>query len=146
MKIIPYNKLHHSSLIEILRLNTPTYFDESEESDFVEYLEHHLEHYFVVENEGKIWACGGFNLWEEGTIARISWDIVHPEAQGKGYGSALTKFRIAQIQQIPTVKVIWVRTSQLAYLFYEKLGFELKFIEKDYWAKGFDLYQMERSV
>ena len=38
---------------------------------------------------------------------------------------------------------ITVRTSQLAFGFYEKRGFELKGIEKDYWAEGFDLYRME---
>jgi ribosomal protein S18 acetylase RimI-like enzyme len=40
------------------------------------------------------------------------------------------------------ITTIMVRTSQLAYKFYEKNGFILKEIEKDYWAKGFDLYSM----
>ena len=42
-----------------------------------------------------------------------------------------------------SVRRITVRTSQLAFGFYEKRGFELKGIEKDYWAEGFDLYRME---
>jgi hypothetical protein len=36
-----------------------------------------------------------------------------------------------------------VRTSQVAYQFYQKAGFDLEKIEKDFWAKGFDLYQMK---
>ena len=34
-------------------------------------------------------------------------------------------------------------TSQHAYQFYEKMGFELEKIEKEYWAKNFDLYIMQ---
>jgi len=36
-----------------------------------------------------------------------------------------------------------VRTSQFVYGFYEKHGFELKKVVKNYWAQGFDLYDME---
>ncbi|MHA7057839.1 hypothetical protein ACWGOQ_0011500 [Aquimarina sp. M1] len=33
-----------------------------------------------------------------------------------------------------------VRTSQFASKFYEKMGFALVKIEKDFWVDGFDLY------
>ena len=36
-----------------------------------------------------------------------------------------------------------LRTTQLAFQFYEKMGFELDKTKKDFWAKGFDLYQMK---
>jgi ribosomal protein S18 acetylase RimI-like enzyme len=42
--------------------------------------------------------------------------------------------------------MIIVRTSQLAYKFYQKVGFELEKTEKDFWAKGFDLYQMKMNL
>jgi hypothetical protein len=35
-----------------------------------------------------------------------------------------------------------VRTTQLVYPFYQKAGFTLDKVEQDYWANGFDLYQM----
>ena len=86
---------------------------------------------------------GGINYVDGGKTARISWDLFHPKAQGKGLGSQLTRFRIAEIKKNPAIALIVVRTSQLAFKFYEKIGFQLVSIEKDFWAKGFDLYQME---
>ena len=44
------------------------------------------------------------------------------------------------------VKTIIVRTSQLAYQFYGKVGFELEKVEKDFWAAGFDLYLMRLEL
>jgi len=54
----------------------------------------------------------------------------------------LIEYRINHLSNNSNVELIVVRTSQLAFKFYEKMGFELEKIEKDYWAKNFDLYQM----
>ena len=43
MAIKQYKPVHQKALIKILRLNTPQYFDTSEEQDFIDYLENELE-------------------------------------------------------------------------------------------------------
>ncbi len=144
--IRPYHPADKKELLKILRLNIPQYFAASEERDFIEYLEKEADNYFVVEENGKVIGSGGFNYWEGGKIARISWDFIHPDFQGKGIGKQLTLFRINEIKNNPTVKSIVVRTSQLAFQFYGKLGFELEKIEKDFWAEGFDLYLMKMPL
>ncbi|MGL4599511.1 MAG: GNAT family N-acetyltransferase [Bacteroidia bacterium] len=146
MIIRQYQNSDQAALLEMLRLNTPVYFAPEEEADFITYLDLHATNYFVVELDNQLVACGGFNASEVAGEMKIAWDIVHPDFQGKGIGGRLLNFRIEQIQKIETVKTIVVRTSQKADLFYAKHGFETKKIAKDYWAKGFDLHQMERLV
>ncbi len=68
---------------------------------------------------------------------------MRPDIQGQGIGTFLLNYRIAELKKIKSVNKIIVRTSQLAFKFYEKSGFKLIEIVKDHWAKGFDLYTME---
>ncbi|WP_338766187.1 GNAT family N-acetyltransferase [Bernardetia sp. ABR2-2B] len=148
-QIRAYQKSDKQELIELIKLNIPTYFEESEEKDFIEYLEKYKEDYFVVESKTtkKIIGCGGVNYFldEPTALARMSWDIIHPNFQGQGIGKCLLLHRINHIKK-QNIKLIVVRTSQLAYKFYQKAGFELEKVEKDFWAKGFDLYQMKMSL
>ncbi len=145
MIIRPYAHSDKQEIQALLQLNIPKYFAPEEAADFEEYLEQHAEHYFVLEVEGKLLGAGGFNLVGDGE-ARISWDFIRPDHQGKGYGKQLTLFRINEIKKNPDIQTIVVRTSQLAYPFYQKIGFEVEKVEKDFWAEGFDLYQMRMKV
>ena len=81
-----YTKKDKSTLIELLRQNTPEYFDPSEEIEFINYLDHEVEDYFVYELDFKIIGAGGINYFLEEKSARISWDMVDSKSQGKGIG------------------------------------------------------------
>lgn len=141
-----YAQKDQKEVLQILRLNTPAFFAEAEETDFVHYLQHEREDYFVLELNGIIIGCGGINYSDNKTSGKISWDMLHPEYQGKGFGKMLLKYRIEQLLNTPEIRQILVRTSQLVYTFYEKSGFHLLEIVKDYWAEGYDLYLMEYPV
>jgi N-acetylglutamate synthase-like GNAT family acetyltransferase len=97
----------------------------------------------VIEIKGKVIGAGGINYFLADKIARISWDMIHPDFQGKGYGASLINHRIHVIKKNPLIDKIIVRTSQLVFSFYEKNGFVLKEIKKDFWDVGYDLYLME---
>ena len=144
MKIRKYEAKDREALINILRLNTPEFFVRSEEQDFLQYMERDSQNYFIIEEAKTIIGSGGFNYgFENGKTARISWGMIHPEWQGKGVGTKLTQFRIEEIKKNPEIRKIQVRTTQVVYRFYEKQGFLIENIEKNYWAPGFDLYQMK---
>lgn len=142
MTIRNYTPADEPALLELLHLNTPQYFAPSEAADYVDYLAQHLEDYFVIEHAGTIVGAGGINYFPNDSLARLSWDLVHPEYQGKGIGRLLTQHRIQHIRNKPGMELIVVRTSQVVYKFYEKMGFTLQTVEKDFWAEGFDLYEM----
>ena len=141
--IRPYTSADLEAVLNLLKLNTPEYFHPSEEKDFIEYLHHKRDAYFVVEVDHKIVGCGGYNLgFDHGKTARISWDMIHPDAQGSGIGSLLITHRIDAIKNDKNINKIIVRTSQFAYKFYAKFGFTLDSIIENYWSHGFDLYEM----
>jgi N-acetylglutamate synthase-like GNAT family acetyltransferase len=138
-----YTPEDKAGIMQMIRLNIPAYFAPEEAADLDHYLDHEVEQYFVVLNEAEtLIGCGGINYFPEEQLARISWDIIHPEWQGKGVGSRLLQHRLDVLRPDEQVNTIMVRTSQLVYPFYEKNGFRLSEIVKDYWAPGFDLYTM----
>lgn len=130
------------SVLDLIRLNIPQSFAEEELSDFSQYLDNERELYYVLLVDQKIVGCGGLNFAENHSVGKISWDIVHPEYQGKSLGRELLLYRINELKSMKSIQKITVRTSQVAYLFYEKHGFKLLEIKKDFWAKGFDMYSM----
>ena len=130
-------------LIEVLKLNIPQYFAESELEDLEDYLENKIEKYLIAEIDNQLVGGGGINFVREIKTAKISWDFIHPLFQGKGIGEKLLKHRLETINTIEGIENIKVRTSQLAYKFYKKNGFVLQEVISDYWAKGFDLYDMK---
>lgn len=141
-----YNKADERKLLELLDLNTPKYFHPSEKEDFQNYLNNEVEDYYVLEYNNEIVGCGGINYFINNNEARISWDVIHPDYQGKGFGIRLLRYRLDKISCYQGINLIVVRTTQCAFQFYEKVGFNIVKFEKDFWVDGFDLYQMELSI
>ncbi|MGM0580709.1 MAG: GNAT family N-acetyltransferase [Bacteroidota bacterium] len=144
MKIRPYIASDKAAVLQLFDLNTPQYFDKTERAGLIHYLDNETEDYFVVEEQGEIVGAGGINYEPQAKTAAISWDIIKPNQHGKGIGRKLTQYRIQHINTKDEIELIVVRTSQHTNKFYEKMGFKLLKVEKDYWAEGFDLYEMER--
>ena len=141
-----YKSIDKNAVLELIRLNIPKYFASSEEDDFSRYLDSEIELYYVLLFDKKLVGCGGINFSDNRMTGKISWDILHPEYQGKSLGTYLLEYRIKKLKSIDSVQRITVRTSQLAYKFYEKRSFELLEVKKDYWARGFDMYRMEYKI
>jgi [ribosomal protein S18]-alanine N-acetyltransferase len=138
-----YEEKDKNEVVELFRLNTPAFFSPTEEQDLIFYLDSEIEQYFVVEVEQQLVGCGGINFKEDTSIGYLSWDFFHPEFQRMGLGTALLEHRLRVLKAMPSVNKIRVRTSQHTYTFYEKRGFKLLEVKKDYWAVGFDMYVME---
>jgi GNAT superfamily N-acetyltransferase len=138
-----YTPEDKADVLQLLQKNTPAYFSTEEEADFLHYLEKELEYYYVLLSENEIVGAGGINFSGNPAIGKISWDLIHPDHQGKGFGKRLLHYRLDKLRSMPEVEQITVRTSQLVCKFYERAGFHLAEVVKDYWAPGFDLYRMK---
>jgi len=140
--IRPYLPTDYKAVFDVFRLNIPDFFNEKEEADLTDYLHENWKTYFVVEVEGKIVGAGGHHYPLPG-VGRISWDFFHPQARNQGWGRKLVNHSLEEIRKKNHVKKIEVWTSQYAWQFYARFGFITHRVEKDFWAKGIDLYQMD---
>lgn len=147
MVIRPYQPTDADALLAIFRQHVLAAFAPGEESDFQDFLQNlgPLQvQYAVAEQNGAVAGACGHHITPDGQTARICWVLTAPGTTG--VGRALVADQVAAIGQHPTVQVIECRTSQVAYRFFEKFGFQLQHTQSDYWAEGFDLYFMTKEV
>ncbi|EMR01508.1 GNAT family N-acetyltransferase [Cesiribacter andamanensis] len=86
--IRPYTPADKEALLALLRLNIPTYFHPSEEQEFSDYLEQHLDHYYVVEEGGRLVGAGGVNFADDRRTVRISWDFFTLRRRAGGWAAS----------------------------------------------------------
>lgn len=143
---LKYNHSYKSKLIDVFKANVPEFFAIHELNELEDYLEHHFENYFVIEENETIVGGFGYEIREEDNSGRINWIFIHPQFKGKGLGKEAVLFCIKELKKHRLIKKLIVRTSQFAYPFFKNLGYQLIHTEKDYWAKGLDLYLMEQKL
>lgn len=138
-----YNPKDKETLIEIFKLNTPQYFDVKEVADFKEYLDINSDTYLTIQHDEKIVGGFGYFIRESDKSGRITWIFFHPNYSGLGLGKQAVEYCLTTLKQNPKVEKLVVTTSQLAFKFFEKFGYKLSKIEKNFWGEGLDLYEME---
>ena len=141
--IRPFNQADKNTLIEIFKLNIPQNFNVKEVDDFIEYLDNYSDTYLTLEHESKIVGGTGYYVKETDKSGRITWIFFHPNYSGLGLGRQAVEYCLKTLKQIQKVEKLIVTTSQLAYKFFEKFGYRITKIEKDFWGLGLDLYEME---
>lgn len=137
----PYQKSDFEQIINLFLLNTPQYFCPPEQEDLERFLNNEIENFYVIDEDGKVLATGGSNI--KGDFGYLSWYIVHPNYHGKGLGRQLAERNLDLLKEYPRISGIKVRTSQLVYPFYEKLGFVIISTTDNYWGDGMHLYEMD---
>ena len=129
----------------------PLYFAEEELPLFMSFLERDVIErgpYSVIFNNGEIVGCGGIALKAADDYTKeqhviMAWGLVDNKYHKSGFGKELLKFRVQQAKEIYPGITIALGTTQHTFQFFEKYGFKTVAFEKDHWAKGLDLYQME---
>ena len=144
--IRPYKSEDKEFLLDIFKLNTPKYLSPDEIDDLVSYLDENWKTYLTVESENQIIGGAGYQITDDGAIGRITWIFFHPDCVGLGMGRNVVEYCFSLLRKVTSIRKVVVATSQLAYRFFEKFGFQLTRTEKDYWGEELDLYFMEMNL
>lgn len=144
--IRPYSIADKEQLIALFKLNVPAYFDASELPEFLGYLETMSNTYLIIEHATEVIGGLGYEVRESDESGRINWIFLHPTVFGGGHGKKAVHHCLEILRADARVKKLIVRTSQLVYPFFEKLGYQVVQTQKDYWAPGLDLYLMEQAI
>ncbi len=132
--------------LEIFESNQPEYFTEHEYTEFADWLDNpDCPTYSVVELNGKIVACGGLYVADDGQHVGMAWGMVHRDSQRNGIGRQLTEFRLEQMHELYPNLEQRLATSQLTFGFYEKLGFKTLKVTENGFGPGLDRYDMLRN-
>ncbi len=153
MTIRPYNINDSNACLNIFKSNCPQYFDASEQNYLEAWLtgldngrlvyESNLsEHFFVLEHEGKVVACGGFYISRNNLTAHMVWGMVRAAFHKQGLGKALFAYRIEKINELDPPRAIVLDTSQHTFRFFEHFGFETIKITLDAYGQRLHRYDM----
>ncbi|MFY9310805.1 MAG: GNAT family N-acetyltransferase [Bacteroidia bacterium] len=143
MTIRPFEVADKDALLAVFKMNVPDFFAPHEADEFEEYLKLYGSTYFTLKKENRI--VGGVGYTIKGHEGSITWIFLDPSCSRSGMGKHAVEHCLSVLSSNKQVTAFVVRTSQLAYAFFEKFGYRVIYTEKDYWGKGLDLYQMEMS-
>jgi ribosomal-protein-alanine N-acetyltransferase len=152
VEILDYNGSHRQSCVDMFLSNTPSFFAPVEQPLFESWLDD-LEkgrqrkdaviyNYVLFEDQLPV-ASGGFYVGALDHKARMAWGMVHRAHHRRGLGREFLNFRIRRIRQMFPYSLIALDTTQFSFGFYEKQGFVVTGITKDFYAPGMDRYDME---
>ena len=144
LRIRNYTDVDYEVCISIFKSNVPTYFAESEEADYRNFLWSSDEVYLVAELNGQIVGCGGYYVTNEDE-GRLSWGMVHQDYNRQSIGSTLLLARINALFADDRVTVVGIDTSEYSATFFQRFGFVQVDEAKDGLAPGLHLICMRLS-
>lgn len=139
----PYCQSDKGDLLNIFQRNVPNYFDELEKDEFSDYLDVHGSSYLVLEINNRIIGGTGYQINLAKATGSITWIFLDPNYTGKGIGKLAVEYCHNILKSDSNLRTFSVRTAQFTFEFFEKMGYKIIHFEKDYWARGYDLYEME---
>ena len=145
-KIQKYQGHHLKECLSLFNTNTPIYFAEDEKLLFKNYLQTNHIHYYVLFKKNIIVASGGYGFNKKEKTIDLTWGMVDLNLHKKGYGKALLNYRIKKISADFPNTNITLNTSQKTFKFYEKFGFQLQKITKNFYREGLDRYDMIKFI
>lgn len=140
MQVRRYSSEDKLACLEIFSSNIPTFFAENELNEFDVFLDSDSASYLVIENEGKIYGCGGYYIRDG--VGRLCWGMVRKGSHRNGFGSSLLLARLDKLFNEHGIDIVAINTSQHSSGFFEHFGFRTETITKNGLAEGLHEYKM----
>lgn len=124
-----YTPADRAACLALFDSNVPEFFLPRERAEFEEWLHKPFDsgedgEYFVLEDAGRVVACGG--VWlsphNDACAAGLSWGMVARDAHRRGYGSTLLRFRLERLRELGA-RGVHLDTSQHSAPFFARFGF-----------------------
>ena len=137
---------HLKRCLSLFNTNIPIFFAKKEKLLFKNYLQTKYIYYYVLFEKNIIVASGGYGFNEKTKTVDLTWGMVDLNLHKKGYGKSLLNYRIKKISiDFPNTNIS-LNTSQKTFKFYEKFGFQLEKITKNFYREGLDRYDMIKFI
>lgn len=123
MPIRPFDPEDRDACLALFDSNVPEFFAPHERAEFGTWL-HDPGEYFVLEDGGRVMACGGVWLDPDSSErpAGLSWGMVARNTHRQGYGSELLAFRLERLRALGATEA-HLDTSQHSAPFFGRFGF-----------------------
>lgn len=142
----PFTSHDKQACLALFDANVPRYFDAAEREEFDAFLTSKPHDYLVLENGGRIIACGGVTWHQNDTVAGLAWGMVAPEHQDTGFGRYLLEARLELIRARGAASQVVLSTSQHTAGFYKRFGFQVTSTTPDGFGPGLDEVEMKRPL
>ena len=121
MDIRPYRDSDAAGCLAVFDSN----FDVVEQRhDFEAFLQSPTSACVVIEHQGDIIACGGYEV--QGSAARLYWGMVRRDMQRQGLGRYLLLYQLKEIGNLPGIQFVHTIVPLPLARFYEKNGLKLQ--------------------
>jgi len=143
-----YQSSDMQACLHIFDGNTPRFFSLVEREDFKNFLVNDAVgwDYLVIEDNGRIVACGGHNSDKDAKSANFCWGMVANDLHSTGLGKMLTIARLKTASAHRGVTSVRLDTSQHTQGFYARFGFVTERIIPDGYGPGLDRWEMTLNL
>ena len=126
MELRNYQPSDQAACLTIFDSNlAPGAFQPSERPAFEVFLAAPPSHYFVMEHDGRVIGCGGYEAEPGQPLARLTWGMVARDLHGQGLGRYLLMYRMKEVAKVAGVAFIQLSTSQAVAPFFAKFAFRV---------------------
>lgn len=141
MVIRNYSPCLKSDCLSIFDSNVPQLYKPSEKEEFCHWLDYHAkDQFYVLSEKDEIVACGGIYINFSAGNAGLVWGMVDSAHYGKGYGQALTTYRLQQLLEKASNHSMRISASQYSSQHFKKFGLKQIDIKRNGLAPGLDRY------